>query len=137
MSAGTRRIAVPLLLAVFVAGALLSGCRYHRRHHPYVVDGYSDFYYEASLHNDTDVELYSWDFAFDRAIVEFEAFNFDGEFLIEIFDDHDVLVYQRLFFGDGGDYEFERDETDDGDEGDWHVRVTTTNVDGFIRFAVF
>ncbi|MFN0056973.1 MAG: hypothetical protein ACKVX7_00820 [Planctomycetota bacterium] len=124
-------------VALVLTGALIlaaTGChhRSHRHHHhnpaPVVNPG-TVFTWDATVLGYSNDESYFWKTPFDDAIVEFEAFDFEGAFTIEIYDHLDELVYFETFYGDGGDY-FSSAITDLGVDGDWLIYLTSDNVDG-------
>ena len=128
-----RRIAIPTLLA---AAAALAGCHNPDENHPTADIWPDQFFWEAELVDFSRVEHYTWNTPFERAGVEFEGWDYDGSIRLEIFDDDDVLIYDRTFVSSGGQMVVE-DRTDVGNDGNWRVRITVTGADGHVHITLF
>lgn len=127
----TRSLALGL---IYLTLAMTVGCKKSHHHHSGINDVVTvqtdgDFIWEADVDLYDAVEEYEWVNPFVDAHVEFDAFEFVGEFTIEIYDHFDELVYVRTFFGKG-EYRYEFDLTDFGEPGIWFVRLTSYDVDG-------
>lgn len=129
--------AVQRAAVVVLTGLLAAGCGvyYLDENDPFVTRGGGYFRYEADLDRYNRVETYRFDTYLDRARVTFDATDFSGSFRVEIFDDHDLLIYDRTFVGDGGD-ERHGDDTAHGDEGDWTVVVTAVHASGLVYLLI-
>ena len=123
------------LATVLATLALAPGC-HHDRNDIDVSTSFAEFQYEGDFDHYTDVEQYRWETPLEQAFVDFEAFDFHGELRIEILDNHDVLIYDVLFIGDGGDF-FVEDETLVGDPGEWIIVITAHDAHGFVRLTLF
>ncbi len=129
------------LCLIPLALGLTSGCK-HKRHHQtftndvVTVETHGDFRWEADVDFYDAVEEYEWANPFVDAQVEFEAFDFYGEFTIEIFDHFDFLVYSRTFIGKD-DYRYEFDLTEFGEPGVWFVRLISHDVDGLLNVDLY
>ncbi len=120
-----------LSLAIFTN----SGCKRHRND-PLVREHPLAFHWDARLVNYNQVDEENWYTIQDWAYVEFEAFDFHGEIMIEIYDDHDDLIFRNSYVGTGGDL-YALDETLDGDEGDWYIVITGFAADGFVDIDIY
>ena len=95
-----------------------------------------EFSYHKDLFGYTGVELHEIETYDHEGTVIFEAWDFSGVVKVEVFDDHDELIYSRTFTGDGGD-EYHVDDTADGDEGDWRIELTFLEVIGEVSIRVY
>lgn len=132
-SSRLTRCLIVLLLGGLVATS--TSCKRHRND-PHVVEHPLAFHWNARLVNYNETDEENWYTIQDYAFVEFEAFDFSGEILVEIYDDHDDLIYSRSYLGDGGDL-YALDETLDGDEGDWYIVISGFSADGFVDIDIY
>ena len=135
----TARLKTPLrTLPILLLGLILvtsAGCRRHRND-PHSVEVPWSFHVDARLVDYNDTDAYEWETYRDWATVEFEAFDFWGEIVVQIWDDHDELIFERAYIGNGGDL-YALEDTLDGDEGDWYIVITHYDVDGYVDLDIF
>lgn len=133
-SSNSRRLIALALIALLVPFAA-TGCKKKRSHHHPPSKPYSEFYWDASVISYTGVEEYEWYNPYSDAIVEFDALDFWGTFTVEIYDDHDHLIFVRTYFGDGHD-EFEKDLTGIGDPGYWWIVLRSSAAHGELQLIL-
>jgi hypothetical protein len=129
-----RSIATVAALSALFLG-LAPACHHHRNDPD--SDSFSwEFRWHGELDNFTNAELHEWDTFHERAIVDFEAWDFEGEIRVEIIDGDNETVYLATFSSNGG-HLHHVDETDRGDDGDWHISIISTDAEGFVDLRVY
>ncbi len=131
------------LVALLVAAVVVPGC-YDYDDDYYDDDYYDDdngssfyaFQYDRVFALATGVETFTWDSIYDQVFVEFEAWDFLGSVLVEVFDAANALIYLEEHLGAGG-YQFDTDQTLPGIAGQWTIRITTTAADGQVQVILY
>lgn len=91
-----------------------------------------DFIYEGDFINYNNSESYFWSTILNDAFVSFDGIDFYGVVRIRIYDDFKVLIFDEMFFGNGGTLQ-SKTISDLGISGLWEVQIDSTSVDGFVQ----
>jgi hypothetical protein len=117
--------------ALLLVAATLQGCL-----DPLHLFTYEDFSYDKDFYGYSGSDIREYETYTHEATVIFEAWDFSGTFQVEIFDDHDHLIYARTFTGDGG-HEYHVDDTHEGHGGRWHIELTALSVVGEVALTIY
>lgn len=91
-----------------------------------------DFIYEGDFINYNNSESYFWSTILNDTFISFEGIEFYGVVRIRIYDDFKVLIFDEMFFGNGGTLQ-SKTISDLGISGLWEVQIDSTSVDGIVQ----
>ncbi len=136
MARSTKYAAIPALMTLL----LLVGCHTGNRHshfenHPKAVASPFKFVWGGDLIHYDAFDQYIWDTNWDEVFIEFSAYDFIGEFCVEIYDGVGDLVFADTYFGVGGDL-FVSTQTKLGYSGNWVIEINSFDLTGDVQLTL-